>query len=60
RRYFSNDALISKLDAESRPVAELSLAGVPSTRIYQLDEHALRIVAEINGRSGAQGIATHD
>ncbi|MDX6269459.1 MAG: hypothetical protein QOD28_682 [Acidobacteriota bacterium] len=60
RRYFSNDALISKLDAESRPVAELSLAGVPSTRIYQLDEHALRIVSEIDGRSGAQGIATHD
>ena len=46
RRYFSNDALISKLGAASRPVAELSLAGVPSTRIYQLDENALRAVSE--------------
>ena len=50
RRYFSNDALVAKLDAESRPVAELLLAGVPSTRIYQLDEAALRFVSEINGR----------
>ncbi|HEY9401168.1 MAG TPA: glycosyltransferase family 39 protein [Pyrinomonadaceae bacterium] len=52
RRYFSNDALIVKLGVTSRPVSELSLAGVPSTRIYQLDEHALRAISEITGRSG--------
>jgi hypothetical protein len=50
RRYFSNDALISKLAAASRPVVELTLAGVASTRIYQLDENDLRAVAEISGR----------
>lgn len=52
RRYFSNDAIISTLAAGSRPAAELSLAGVPSTRIYQLDENSLRAVSEINGRRG--------
>jgi hypothetical protein len=50
RRYFSNDALISKLAATSRPILELTLAGVPSTSIYQLDESALRAVFEIAGR----------
>ncbi|HEX8635211.1 MAG TPA: glycosyltransferase family 39 protein [Pyrinomonadaceae bacterium] len=50
RRYFSNDPLISKLAATSRPAVELSLAGVPSTRIYQLDDEALRAAAEITAR----------
>jgi hypothetical protein len=50
RRYFSNDALISKLEATSQPVASLSLGVVPSTRIYVLDEAALRVVSEVNGR----------
>ena len=50
RRYFSNDAIIAKLDAASRPVSEISLAGVPSTRIYQLDESTLRAIREIIGR----------
>jgi hypothetical protein len=50
RRYFSNDALISKLEATSQPVASLSLGVVPSTRIYVLDELALRVVSEVNGR----------
>ncbi|HLL15042.1 MAG TPA: glycosyltransferase family 39 protein [Pyrinomonadaceae bacterium] len=50
RRYFSNDALIAKLGVTSQPVSELSLAGVPSTRIYQLDENALRAISEITGR----------
>ena len=50
RRYFSNDALITKLEATSRPVADLSLGGVPSTRIYLLDEPALRAVSEVIGR----------
>jgi hypothetical protein len=52
RRYFSNDALVSKLGATAQPTAELSLAGVSSTRIYQLDENALRSVSEIIGRAG--------
>jgi hypothetical protein len=52
RRYFSNDALVSKLGATAQPVVELTLAGVSSTRIYQLDENALRSVSEIIGRSG--------
>ena len=50
RRYFSNDALIAKLGVTSQPVSELSLAGVPSTRIYQLDENALLAISEITGR----------
>ena len=50
RRYFSNDALISKLGATSQPVVELALGGVPSTRIYVLDEAALRVVSEVTGR----------
>jgi len=51
RRYFSNDALISKLGAAGQPSAELTLAGVPSTRIYQLDENALLSISEIIGGS---------
>jgi len=50
RRYFSNDALVAKLSTVSQPVAEHSLAGVPSTRIYQLDENALRLLSEIIAR----------
>jgi hypothetical protein len=50
RRYFSNDALISKLEATSQPVASLSLGVVPSTRIYVLDDPALRVIAEVIGR----------
>ncbi len=47
RRYFSNDALISALGASSRPAVELTLAGIPSTRIYQLEENALRAIAPL-------------
>jgi hypothetical protein len=50
RRYFSNDALISKLATASQPAVDLSLGGVPSTRIYLLDEPALRAVKEVLGR----------
>ncbi|HJR07123.1 MAG TPA: glycosyltransferase family 39 protein [Pyrinomonadaceae bacterium] len=50
RRYFSNDALIAKLGATSQPVATLSLAGVESTRIYQLDDEALRALSEVIAR----------
>lgn len=50
RRYFSNDALITKLREASQPVAVLPLAGVESVRLYVLDEPALRAVAEVIGR----------
>lgn len=50
RRYFSNDALITRLEATSQPVVNLSLGVVPSTRIYLLDEAGLRVVAEATGR----------
>jgi hypothetical protein len=47
RRYFSNDVLLTKLDATIHPVIVLSLGGVPSTRIYLLDENAQRAIAEV-------------
>ncbi|HYP00817.1 MAG TPA: glycosyltransferase family 39 protein [Pyrinomonadaceae bacterium] len=47
RRYFSNDALIAKLGANTTPAVTLSLAGVESVRIYRLDENALRALSEI-------------
>jgi hypothetical protein len=52
RRYFSNDALISTLGRASQPIVELTLEGVPSVRVYQLDENALRAVSEVTGRRG--------
>ncbi len=42
RRYFSNDVVLSKLQTESRPAAEIALGGVPSVRVYVLDEDSLR------------------
>jgi Dolichyl-phosphate-mannose-protein mannosyltransferase len=50
RRYFSNDAIITKLEAAGQPVVNLSLGGVPSTRIFLLDEPALRAVSEVISR----------
>jgi hypothetical protein len=50
RRYFSNDALIAKLETTTQPVVNLSLGAVPSTRIYVLDEAALRAVLEVVAR----------
>lgn len=50
RRYFSNDALLTKLDATIQPVAGTSLGGVPSTRIYLLDENARRAIDGVIGR----------
>ena len=49
RRYFSNDALITKLDATIQPIASLSLGDVPSTRIYLLDENARQALAPVTG-----------
>ena len=50
RRYFSNDALLTKVYATIQPVATLSLGGVPSTHIYLLDENARLAIAEVTGR----------
>jgi hypothetical protein len=46
RRYFSNDAIISRLNDEARPAAEVALGGVPSVRVYVLDEDSLRHLQE--------------
>jgi hypothetical protein len=37
RRYFSNDELTSRLEAASKPAADISLGRVPSARVYALD-----------------------
>jgi predicted membrane-bound dolichyl-phosphate-mannose-protein mannosyltransferase len=42
RRYFSNEAVFSKLQAESRPAAEIDLGGIHSTGVYVLDEGSLK------------------
>ena len=38
RRYFSNDAIISALRDHATPAAEFRLGGVPSAKIYELDQ----------------------
>ena len=42
RRYFSNDAPVSKLQAAGTPAAEIKLGGIESTRVYVLDDNSLR------------------
>ncbi|MDT7541481.1 MAG: Dolichyl-phosphate-mannose-protein mannosyltransferase [Acidobacteriota bacterium] len=44
RRYFSNDALVHRLEAASQPAATLALGGVPSTKVFVLDEAALAAI----------------
>jgi hypothetical protein len=41
RRYFSNDALINTLRNYSTALTNLTLAQVPSAKIYQLDDNSL-------------------
>jgi len=41
RRYFSNDALTSALRDHASPISELKLGGVPSARIYELNQSSL-------------------
>jgi hypothetical protein len=50
RRYLSNDALVRRLEAVSQPVATLALGGVPSVRVFVLDEPALAVVRSEDGR----------
>ncbi len=44
RRYFSNDAILRRLQATSAPVVELSLGDIPSAKIFQLDAASTNIV----------------
>ena len=50
RRYLSNDEITARLDAASQPAAAVSLGGVPSARVYALDEKSSGLVAEAAGR----------
>jgi hypothetical protein len=47
RRYFSNDALTSKLQESATPAATLMLGSVPSVRIYVLDRAALAAISNV-------------
>jgi hypothetical protein len=49
RRYFSNDATATRLQAVSRPAATASIDSTPSAQVFILDEAAL---ASIKGASG--------
>ncbi len=44
RRYFSNEEITSRLDAASQPAAVVSLGGVPSARVYALDEASAAVL----------------
>lgn len=46
RRYFSNDALITALRSQAKPIAELKLKTIPSAKIYQLDQNTLTALSE--------------
>jgi hypothetical protein len=50
RRYFSNDALVKRLEAASRPAAIVSLGNTPSERIFVLDEGAVAAIAAPDGQ----------
>jgi hypothetical protein len=45
RRYFSNDALLSKLHQSVEPIFRVPLERVPSIDVYVLDQSSLAIVA---------------
>ena len=50
RRYFSNDALINRLEGAAAPFAAPSIGGVPSARVFQLDERAAASLGETAAR----------
>jgi hypothetical protein len=50
RRYFSNDAILGMLKSEGTPAAEMTLGGVPSVRVYVLDENTLRRLRNVLAR----------
>jgi 4-amino-4-deoxy-L-arabinose transferase-like glycosyltransferase len=47
RRYFSNEALMQKLQETSAPVANVSLGRIPALSIYMLDEKSRAGLSEI-------------
>ena len=47
RRYFSNDALVTKLQETSTPVERLSLGRVSSLNIFILDEVSLATISDL-------------
>ena len=49
RRYFSNDRILSRLQTEARPAADILLGATPSTRVYVLDAAGLKVVREESG-----------
>lgn len=44
RRYFSNDAIISALRAQSAPITEFKLGPVPSAKLYEVDPNSLGLL----------------
>jgi hypothetical protein len=50
RRYFSNDELTARLEAASKPAADISLGRVPSARVYALDAATFGVFEEVVGR----------
>jgi hypothetical protein len=46
RRYFSNDALLSRLRQTATPAFRVSLDGVPAAEVYILDQASLSIIEE--------------
>jgi Dolichyl-phosphate-mannose-protein mannosyltransferase len=46
RRYFSNDAIVARLNESATPAATISLGSVPSIRVFALDEVSLAAISE--------------
>jgi hypothetical protein len=46
RRYFSNEAYVTRLVETSEPAASISLGGIPAIRLYVLNDISLAAVAE--------------
>lgn len=44
RRYFSNDHIVGRLNGEAQPAARFDLDGVPSVKLYVLDESSLAAI----------------
>ena len=53
RRYFSNDALVRRLEAAGAPAATLTLGRVHSTSVFVLDETSAAAIAGLPGRAGS-------
>lgn len=47
RRYFSNDALVTRLQQTTTPIVNVSVGRVPAINIYQLDAASLAAISSI-------------